>query len=130
MSQRLHANRLVLVSSLVSVVLAASACGLSRPKYIDYKDGEEATDGTDGAEPVTATYAGNMQALLKEKCGGPACHVGGAQSPDLSDYEKAKSGGERSVFRVKQGTMPSGGKTLTAAEKALFEAWQTAGYPP
>ena len=128
MSQRLHAKQIALVSSLVSVVLAASGCGLSRPKYIDYKEDEEAADGDGGGEPVAATYAGNMQALITSQCGGTACHVGGSQPPDLEGYEKAKANGERSVFRVNQGTMPVGGKTLTAAEKARFGAWQAAGY--
>lgn len=131
-------NRNVLFASLICVVSQATACGLTKPKYIDYKDEEDgAADaegvegGDDSSEPVAASYAGNVKSVIDAKCGGPTCHVGGTQIPDLSDFAKAQANGERTVTRATEKTMPPSASTqLTPTEIELLAAWRAQGYPP
>ena len=58
--------------------------------------------------------------LFKSRCF--ACHGSGGQPPNLTTYDSAKAGANRSLIRMQAGTMPPAG-ALPAGETALFSSW-------
>lgn len=86
-------------------------------------------DGSGGATSVpdaatTVSYALQIAPLLQKSC---SCHVSLGTSPPLSNYANVKANASASNSAIIAGTMPP--TPLSAADKALFQSWITAGTP-
>lgn len=73
-----------------------------------------------------AFYNDNIKNLLAADC--VMCHKAGAQAPDLSTYELAKTGAAASLAAVERGSMPPAG-AWSAEKIALLKEWIDAGSP-
>ncbi len=78
---------------------------------------------------VTATYSGNIKAVVASKCAISGCHVAGSHDGDFTTYAglyaKYSSGALKNEVVTKK-SMPQGG-SLTSTEYQDFACWIDAG---
>jgi mono/diheme cytochrome c family protein len=92
--------------------------------------GGTATGGTGTGGGATAvTYENFVRGWLSQNCA--SCHKPGATPPDLSTYQAAKAGAQRSLARSSgkdpKGIMPPGAQAQPADVLAKLEAWISGG---
>jgi hypothetical protein len=112
-------------------MLAASlflACGDKNAPLSPYGAGgmggiPEPDSGTGGS--LATSFAADIMPLLEKSC---SCHVTGSTTPALGDYASVKAVADASNTAIQQDGMPPGGP-LSAADKALFQSWVSAGAP-
>ena len=76
------------------------------------------------------TYAGNVKAILDDRC--VNCH-GGALAESgirLHTYEAASNSARRALFAIRSGQMPPGGRNVPAAEVQVLADWIEGGRRP
>lgn len=109
---------------LVLLTMVFSAC---------YYDNEEELYPNDFCETTAVSWSVTIQPLMQTRCAIPGCHVPGAQTPDLSNYNsvKAQADAGRIKARVIDGVpsiMPPSGRLPSCDQKKL-EAWLLQGAP-
>jgi len=80
--------------------------------------------GSDSAPPAVS-YALQIAPLVQKSC---SCHVSLGIAPSLNNYANTKSNASASNGAIIAGTMPPS-SSLSASDKALFQAWIAAGTP-
>jgi hypothetical protein len=84
-----------------------------------------ATSVPDAAPTASVSYALQIAPLVQKSC---SCHVSLGTAPPLNNYANTKANASASNSAIAAGTMPPG-SPLSAADKALFQAWIAAGTP-
>ncbi len=81
-----------------------------------------------GCDTTAVSFAAKVKPILDNNCAIAGCHSGAvpAANVDLSTLSGAQTHAERSVFRVKQGTMPASGP-LNACFVNTLDAWVNQG---
>jgi len=76
------------------------------------------------------TYAGAVKPLLDDRC--VSCHRAARASGGvrLDDLAHASANARRSLFQVKSGRMPQGGKRFDPSEIAILQGWIDGGRRP
>ena len=74
------------------------------------------------APPVVAvTFAATINPILTASCGGGSCHTDGTTQTVFVDNEANTKGAAAQIIdRLNAGTMPTGGKTISATDKAIL----------
>lgn len=107
---------LVLFSGMVSL----SSC------YYD-KEEELYPVADYSGDTTTYYYMKDIKPMMSNNCAYGACHVAGAQAPDLSSYTALKNNLARAEYRaLTEKTMPKAGP-MSALDRHKFARWISLG---
>ncbi len=85
--------------------------------------------GTSTCDTTNQKYSTGINTIINNNCASAGCHVVGAQSPDLSSYQKVKDNIARVKVRaIDQKTMPAAAP-LSVCDINKLTAWINAGMP-
>jgi hypothetical protein len=98
-----------------------------------YYDNEDELYPNNGGTVIdtsqTVSYAADIKPIIDGNCATSNCHVSGAQSPALTNYQQTQSNSARIKVRaVEQKDMPSSGP-LSASDISKLQKWIDGGSP-
>ncbi len=106
--------------------------------YIASCGSDDEADPT-GCELVTATYNGDVKAVINASCAASGCHSGAnanaaipEDDKDYTTYAGIKASLDDGSFNTRaiiDKTMPPSPGELTAEQLELLTCWKDAGYP-
>jgi hypothetical protein len=69
------------------------------------------------------SWNSDIKAIVEKNCALSGCHISGAQSPDLSNFQSAKSNASNMQLQTANRNMPANGKTLSSDDIARIACW-------
>jgi mono/diheme cytochrome c family protein len=129
-----------ITSDVAAASDAGAVDGAATSAALDASSGEAGDAApTPGPRDTRITYHKDIRALMQNSC--RDCHTAGGIGPiPFDDWATVKSAASLIVQAVTTGNMPPFGwnhacrelnedRSLDASQRALFEAWQSAGFP-